>query len=421
MSFLGLVGIPATPVTYPVYQALKAATPALGAAFASAEAAAIAAITLKGAAVLGAGALGWMIGSAIREQLEGNDDPGFVSDWITGGTPNEVVRVQFEFNNGINPPINSEVDVRAPMAGILRKAETANDDVFFMRQINPPADVPMVSFNRAGFPDARIRITGLLKQDGTPAENFKRVPAYPQLPTYTPTRTPVIVPATPRTPPFPITPIVVPTPGNDPDEDNKLREPGVTVQIPELGLQLQYTPTGVRIGRYRSPETAPYDPPKIALPPGTPPPASDPCECDEGESKDDEIICRIKTLQAELLDDGYETDTHLQGPSSYLSEDGLPDEFYRLEISVTEFPANAKRQYYSVDDATVTWVGWLSWNFGSRKSDRIPLQFTQMGFRPPEECTGYTIAMNTACKCSALALTRKKKPYIDNCDNLVLT
>lgn len=415
MSFLGLVGIPATPVSYPVYQALKAASPALGAAFAAAEGAAVGALALKGAAIVGAGALGWMIGSAIREQLGLDNDPGFVSDWVTGGTPNEVVRVQFEFNNGINPPINSEVDVRAPMAGILRKVQTASNDQFFMRQINPPADIQMVSFNREGFPDARIRITGLLKQDGTPAENFKRVPAYPQLPTYEPTRVPVIVPATPRTPAFPITPIVVPTPGNDPDEDNKLREPGITVQIPELGLQIQYSPTGVRFGRYRSPDTEPYDPPKIALPPGSQPPASDPCECDEGESKDEEIICRIKTLQSELLDDGYETETHLQGVSSYHSVDGLPDEFYRLEISVSSFPSNVKRQFYSVDDATVTWVGWLSWNFGSRKSERIFLQFTQLGFSPPPGCQGYTIAMNSGCQCSALALTRRKKDYIDLC------
>lgn len=421
MTFLGLVGIPATPITYPVYQALKIASPALGAAFAGAEAAAIAGLAVQGAAIVGAGALGWMIGSAIREQLGLDEDPGFVSDWITGGTQNEELLINWTFYNGVNAPISSNTVVRAPLAGPLRKVQSPDFDIFYFRQINPAADVPLVSFASQGFPNARIEIGEITKLDGTPAQNLRRVPAYPQKPVFTPVKVPAIVPSTPRTPAFPITPTVVPTPGNDPDEDNKLREPGITVQIPELGLQIQYTPTGVRYGRYRSPETTPYEPPKIALPPGVNPPASDPCPCPEEEGKDEEIICRVKALQDELLDNGYESTETGGGPSSYINIQNLEDEFYLLKVSVASKPSNVKTQSYTGGAPTVYWVGWLSWGVTDRVGDRTFLQFDEMEFIPPPGATGFTVAANDGCTLVAQAFTRKKKAYIDNCDNLVLT
>lgn len=415
MSYLGLVGMPMNTVTYPVYQGLKALSPALGAALAGAEVAAIASLAAQGAAVVGAGALGWMIGTAIREQLLPGEPPLALSTWVSGGVPGEQVNVEFTFYNPPNAPISTNVILTAPFAGVLRRTIGPDFDQFYLRQTAPPAFIEMVSFSPSLSANARVEITALKKLDGTPAENLRKVPVLPQKP-FVPQRYPVVIPATPQYPAIPITPTVVPTPGNDPDEDNKAREPGITVKIPELGLQIQYTPTGVRIGRYTDPETRAFDPPKIGLPPGYPGVAEDPCPCPEdGNNKDEEILCRIKTLQKVLLDDGYITTTNLAGPSSYLSVDGLPDEFYRLEIGVTQKPLNVKTQSYSVADATVEWVGWLSWQFGGRKSDRIFLQFAQMGFSPPPECTGYTIAFNNGCAGNALALTRKKKDYIDLC------
>lgn len=415
MSFLGLVGVPATPVTYPAYQALKALSPALGAAFAAAEGAAIAALAVKGAAIVGAGALGWMIGTAIREQLLPGEPPLELSTWTTGGTPGQTLFIQFTFYSPPNAPINSEVPVTGNFAGVLRRSLGPDSDEFYIRQVAPPLNVPMVAFAPSFNPNARIEITGFRNPDGTPNTTPRKVPVLPQTAPYAPARVPVTIPAFPGSPAFPITPVVVPTPGNDPDEDDRLREPGITVQIPELGLQIQYTPTGVRYGRYSSPETRNFDPPKIGTTPGTPPPATDPCECDEGESKDDEIICRVKTLQEEILNDGYDTDVFPAGPSVFLSTTGLPDEFYLLKIGVASKPANVKTQNYEGGAPTVYWVGWLSWTFTDRQGERIFLQFDEMEFRPPPDCTGYVIAANNGCTLNAQAFTRKKRPYVDAC------
>jgi len=415
MSFLGLVGIPTNTMTYPAYQALKTAAPALASAFASAEAAALLAIASRGSAVLGAGALGWMIGTAIRQGLGLDYEPPELSNYQEAGTPGVPFIVQFTFSSPPNAPINSEVVVEGKVAGPLRETLPGGDDRFYMRQVAPPLNVTMVQFAPSANPDANIQITGFRAVPGFPVPAFAPTPVSPQTTPKEPLKVPAIIPATPGVPAIPITPTVVPTPGNDPDEDDKLREPGVTVKIPELGLQIQYTPTGVRIGAYRDPDTVPFTPPKIPGFPGVRPPASDPCPCPEEGGKDDEIICRIKTIQQKLLDDGYLTATNIAGPSSYLSVDGLPDEFYRLEIGVTQKPVNVKTQYYSVADGTVEWVGWLSWHFGLRKSERIFLQFAEMGFQPPPECTGYTVAFNIGCEGNALALTRRKKDYIDLC------
>lgn len=420
MSFLGLVGVPATPVTYPAYQALKALSPALGAAFAAAEGAAIAALAAKGAAVIGAGALGWMIGTAIREQLLPGEPPLALSTWATGGTPGQTLFVQFTFYSPPNAPINSEVPVTGNFAGVLRESIGADSDRFYIRQIAPPLNVQMVQFAPSFNPDARIEITGFRNPDGTPNTTPRKVPVLPQTTPYVPVRVPVTIPAFPGSPAFPITPVVVPTPGNDPDEDDKLREPGITVQIPELGLQIQYTPTGVRVGRFSSPETRPYDPPKIGVPPGTPPPASDPCECDEGESKDDEIICRIKTLQDEILDDGYTTEQFNGGPSNFIERSGLPDEFYLLKVGVASKPKNVATQSYEGGAPTVYYTGWVSWKFDDRQSERIRLEFDVMEFKPPPGCTGFVLASNRYCTHTTQAFTRKKKDYIDVCDGFVL-
>lgn len=416
MSFLGLVGIPATPLTYPAYQALKALSPALGAAFAGAEAAAIAGIAAQGAAVLGAGALGWMIGTAIREQLLPGEPPLELSTWVNGGVPGEQVSVEFTFYTPPNAPISTNVIVTAPFAGVLRKVRTADDDVFFLRQVSPPLDVFMAQFNRAAQPGARIEITALKKLDGTPAENLRKVPVLPQKPTYAPVTVPTTIPATPQYPAIPITPTVVPTPGNDPDEDDKVVTPGVTVKIPELGLQIRYGPAGVSIGRYKDPFTAPFDAPKITLPPGLPKLAIEPCPCPPIEPPDnDELLCRIKTLQDEILNAGFTLQIRTKGSAQCVTDGGFDADFRFLEVTATTIPANAKRISYPAPGVDTVFVGNMQFVINGSLTEPVPIRGQNQITVVPPEATGYVVSGAFGFQVFARAYLYTKLPYIDLC------
>lgn len=415
MSFLGLVGAPVQTLSYPAYQALKAAAPALGAALSAAEGAAVASLAAQGAAVLGAGALGWMAGRAIANQLGLEDAAPELVPYLKGGNPGQRVRINFLVKQKFNPTLSSSIDVTAPFAGVLRQQLTANDDIYYFLSAAAPAVVAMVQFSRGTGNEPTVEITNFVSLDGQPVTGLKPVPVPRPREPFVPLRYPATVPAFPGTPAFPITPTVVPTPGNDPDEDNKFIEPAITVQIPEIGAQIQFTPTGVRLGGYRNPETIPFTPPKAFIPPGTPPPASDPCPCPEEGGKADEIICRVKTLQTEILDDGYNFTTVIIPAGVGASVTGITTEITQANVFLTQQPLNGKKQSYDAIDSEVVYGGWFSWTKEGRAGERIILNFEENSFYPPPGADGFKYACNDAYEASGSYVKRDKRPYIDLC------
>ncbi len=414
MAFLGLVGAPVTPIPYETFRGLATGS-GFGASTLRAGANAVGFGITRALGLLSAGgALGFFLGQKILEGIEYTEAPLTIRQLYKVPGSEGRIRVQFRFKLTTTPLITDFFEADSPLvAPVSIEASGGTYNVGYLSGANSafsgiyqaaPAQV-----------EVPLEILSVTKVGGAPA-SFQKIPA-PALPIvpFAPIRVPTTVPTLPGQPDFPITPTVIPAPER-PTDDPTQRKPGILVQIPEVGIQLSFYPDGVTIGSYTGVETKPFEEPKFPLPPGNPPPATEPCPCDEGgEGKDDEIICRIKTLQDEILNDGYDLETHLAGESSYISVDGLPDEFFRLEIGVTQAPTNVKTQYYSVADATVEWVGWLSWNIGGRKSERLSLQFRETAYIPPPGCQGYTIAMNSGCLCNALALTRKKKDYVDTC------
>lgn len=414
MVFLGLVGAPVAKVSYETFKGLATGT-GFGASTLRAGAQAAGFGITRAAGLLGlAGAGGFLIGQKILEGIEYTEAPLTIRQLYKVPGNQGRIRATFRFKLTTTPLITDVFEAESPLvAPVSIEASGGTYSVGYLSGANSAfSGIYQAAPAQVEIP---LEIIGVTKVGGAPA-NFQKIPspALPIIP-YAPIRVPTTVPTVPGQPDFPITPTVIPLPERAPDREDTQREPGVLVQIPEAGIQLGFYPSGVSIGSYRSPETEPFEEPKIAPPPGNPPPANDECPCPEGENKDEEIICRIKTLQTELLDDGYNTTTHLQGASNYIEVSDLPDEFYRLEIGVTQKPSNVKTQFYADGDVRVEWVGWLSWMYGSRKGERIFLQFSSTGFRPPPECTGYAIAMNEFCLCNSLALTRKKKDYVDLC------
>lgn len=414
MAFLGFVGAPPTALNYAAYKAAKLASPALAALFAASEAAAVAAMIGNTAAVLGAGAAGFWIGDQILKGLERPETMPNPGDYYEVGAPTFFTSIVYDYydNTGIIFQDNVTQGIKNPVKGTFAR-QNGQGFMFYVLD-GDNTEIPLVG-TTFPVPGQRIVIKGFIKRPGTdPVTPTKKIPSFTPTTPHRPVPVPTFVPL-PGYPSFPITPTPVTTPANDPNEDDKFAEPGVTVKIPELGVQIQYTPAGVRVGRYADNETRLFAPPSPQFPTLPPRAAEEPCPCPEDKGKDDEILCRIKTLQSELLDDGFITTTHFQASARYIEVTSLPDEFYRLEIGVTQKPVNVKTQYYAGGSVKVEWVGWLSWIIGGRKSERIFLQFSDTAFNPPPECQGYAIGMNDGCAASSLALTRKKKDYIDLC------
>jgi hypothetical protein len=227
---------------------------------------------------------------------------------------------------------------------------------------------------------------------------------------------PGLVPISPEIPDFPITPTVIPNPDNEPDEDDdKQKTPGVIVQVPETGQQIVFTPTGVQISRYRSPATEPYEVPKILPPPGSAPPALQDCPCPEPEDKSEEIICRIKTLQKELLDDGFTLDLRTQGPSQCLSANGFNKEFRFLEVTATVVPGNAKRISYPAPGVDSVFIGNIQFEVKGALTEPIPIRTTSQIAVAPLESTGYVVSGAFGFEVRAAAYLYTKKDYVDTC------
>lgn len=414
MAFLGFVGAQPAKIPYQVFNQLASGTGFGGSTLSAAKNAVGFGITRAAGLLSLAGAGGFFIGQQILESIEYQEQPLTIRQLYKINPGQGLIRVRAKVTVQGQGETIFENDFPSPVV-IPVSVQRSGDQFAYGAFVGP--NLEFIGYVQATPQQilSPLEVISVTKIDGSPA-SFQKIPA-PALPVvpYAPIRLPTTVPTQPGQPDFPITPTVIPLPEPTTPEEEKQREPGVLVQIPELGIQLGFFPSGVSIGQYRSPATQPFEEPKYAPPPTNPPPATDPCPCDEGESKDEEIICRIKTLQEEVLDDGYDTNTFPAGPSVFLSAQGLPDEFFLLKIGVASKPANVKTQNYEGGAPTVYWVGWLSWTFTDRQGERIFLQFDEMEFAPPPGCTGYVIAANSGCTLNAQAFTRKKRPYIDAC------
>lgn len=414
MPVLGFVATPPSPITYDAFDALAARASAYGRSLAAARQAAQFALLRGAGVVVGGGLFGYAIGQAIMDRVSQETLEIPVRQlYKTAGNQGNI-RVQatvtlvgsgeINFDNVFPSPVVMPIALEAT-GGTLRYGALVGDPVQFVGYFQAAPDQILSPF----------RVTSLTKQNGDPA-NFQKIPA-PALPLvpYAPVKVPALIPSFPGEPDFPITPTVVPAPENDPDEDNKNGEPGVIVQIPELGTQIKFTPTGVTIGRYKSPETEPTEEPRVPFPPNTPPPATDVCPCPEDADKSKEIICRVKTLQKELLDDGYTFNTTIIPAGTGGSGTVTTGELVQANVFVTSYPSNIKKQPYPAFDSDVIWAGWFSWTKEGRAGERIPLQFEDNSFYPPPECDGFKYAFNYGVEGSGSFVTRVKKPYIDLC------
>ncbi len=414
---LALIAPPGAALTYSAYKALKAAGSVLGAVLAAAETAALGALAAKTALAVGAGVGGFMLGQAILANLAPETSMPDMGEYIEAGVPGGFAYLVFDFFiDGVKVRDAAESQYfSTPAKGIFMRVEGGGTVWFMLDGQNQRANIVEVSNTTSGTNFKLLDIRASASQALTPT---KRLPSY--VPSRPDTPVPLApIPITiPGTQPFPITPLVVPNPGNEPGQDNEERPPGVIVQIPQTGQQITYSPDGVRISNYASPATRPFIVPQMPIPPGNK--IAAPACCDDGggdpPSPDlTEIICRIKTLQKEILDDGTNR-INGQTPNAaagFFEE--LDGDFYKVTVNVTQKPANLRIQSSTAPANDVWYVGWFAWVENGFPGERIPLHFQAQTFLPPPGITGFMYQVNAGCLATGQWQRRTKRPYIDLC------
>lgn len=411
---LTFAGEAAADLAYPAYNALKNIAPTFAALAEAAEAAAVAAALADGALVLGAGLAGYAIGQAILAQLRETPDPLPSQNAWKGGNPGTQIRVlahsirpadgRTDFVNVFDAPIVCPVFIYNG-GGIYQAGVIAG---------NPAAFVGYVSGSPTAFTEM-LTIDSVETVSGTPDPTLFKQPTLPLKPAPDVPKLPAIVPFPGYPDGIPITPTVIPNPNNNPDGDDTATQPGIMVKIPEAGMQFEFNPTGVRVGRYTAPETKPFELPKLPPPPTTPKTATEPCPCPESKVDLTEVICRLKALESGLLSDGFEYTTHVGGSGQGAVVTGIADELVYAEIQVTAFPPSERTQRSATGTPTVYFIGWFSWMVGNFPSERIPISYLNHNFIAPPNATGYMYSLHDFCSADSRYVTRKGKDYVDNC------
>jgi hypothetical protein len=409
-----IIGEAASYFTYGAFKASADAGGFLGGVLSASRAAAIAAIVAEGALVAGAGLAGFAIGQQILRNLEYTGPDPTIRQFYKAPPGVGNLRV-FAISKFVNQPeVNYENVFPSPVVipvsfetqGSVRQGALVGPNSTFVPYLQAGRDLI----------ERGLEVISITAENGSPVPNLLKLPTYAPVFPVSPFKLPTLVPIAPGIPDFPITPTVVPNPANEPDqEDDKAKTPGVIVQIPETGQQITFTPTGVSIQRYRSPATEPFENPKVPPPPNTPKPAEQECPCPEGENKDEEIICRIKTLQKEILDDGFLESLQTFGGAQSFEVLNLGAGFYKVETNATVVPANAKRISYPAPGKDTVFVGNLQWIISGVVTEPVPIRGVRQIMLAPEGARGYVVSGAFGFQINSIAYSRTKKDFIDLC------
>lgn len=210
-----------------------------------------------------------------------------------------------------------------------------------------------------------------------------------------------------------VTPTVYPTQKSQPGQHpGQKTPPGVMVRVPEAGMTIVFNPTSIVIS-YEVPSESQFvaAPPinintKISYP-------EDPCHCHD--NRPDEILCRVKRLQKDLLKDGYQYAFHPGVSGQGGKQDTGTDELVDVEVNITSFPITERTQPAAPDTPTVYFIGWFSWLVGGHPGERIAISYLQTCFLAPPNANGYMFSLHEGCSANSDYYTRTPKPYVDNC------
>lgn len=244
-----------------------------------------------------------------------------------------------------------------------------------------------------------------------------------QNPTYNlglPQLSPLIFPTTinPGTglQPLIITPTVIPNEQTNPTVPEEQKVPyGITVKVPEAGLQYQFTPAGVAITNYVPTLNANQGLrfTNIIQPPQKP--ATEECPCPPCNVDLTKIECILGELEKGLLDDGYDYTVH-GGPSGNSGTQSITtDEPYSVSFAVTSKPTTARIESGGTGSPQVVFSGWWSQIINGSQSQRIPIHYEQTTFLLEKAASGYCYCFYVGFDGTSGYTTRKRRDFHSTC------
>jgi hypothetical protein len=382
---------------------VEAATPAAEAVAAAGEVAATASAAAP-ALILGAGLLGWEIGTQLRKTFTPDDTTPFPapSKPFSGGQLNIRYRVTSEWQL-TSVGIQSDVaTLTGPIQGYAEgdySPGSASSAHYWWLRFGPTAQAygPRLVDDDIVVPP---RITGLVPLDPLPKPDTDPPYAYPpgifDPGVLNPT---IAIPGMPGSPEFPgeIVPFRRPSgPDEAPEtEPNQEEDPKVIVKIPGLGTQVTFEPTGVGLQGYNPGPDAEQQPQKD--PRQNPPKAATTvcdCPCDVSE-----VLAKIKEVKDEEDDikklvTPKEYDSHI---AVRLSGHGgsftLQPLCRAVRVQVTVTPANAS-SYDGSGGPDIYLCGWHA--FGAASvfgGERIPIQYLDNVYLCPDRAGTFTFGL----------------------------
>lgn len=417
MVTLAFVPTAVAPVAYPAFNAIAATGGVLGGTYAAAKTVALGAIAAGAAAVLGAGIGGYLLGEAIMRGLEVPPILPDMGEYFEAGNPQQLLRITFDYfvdGNQIASDQFSQFLV-APVKGIFFTAENNSSTWYVFDGNGQKQNIISTAGQTQG---TRFELKGFVNNQNQTIAPTKRLPSYvPKNPSRPAPGVPVPI-TVPGVPVFPVTPRTVPNPGNDEPEENEERQPGLIVQIPETGQQFNFTPQGVQITNYNAPNREAFRVPPPILPPSGKAATTRCCDSEPPECPEvnlDEVICRIKTLQDELLDDGFDNINGQTEDGNSGFYEALDGDFHKVRITITQWPSNLRVQPSTSPALDVWYVGWFSWVVNGFPCERQYIHFREHEFLAPPNVTGFMYQTNFGCKAVGRWQRKTKREYVDLC------
>lgn len=399
-------------ISYEEAGALAAGSTTLGEALAVTGEVAAAAVVAEPLLIVGAGLAAGMAAEAILNKLNPSaPKPQYRNNRATGGRIGGNYIVEFMYKVQGRAETTNSVYANGPIEGIRADPTSGGGTNWVL--VAGGTTVGLLEADPTVV-EQQPQITNITKNDGSPSDGPLINPSWDSpggivLPTPTPRN--IAIPG--LTDPYPITPYVLPSqrrqPGTQPQTPVS---PGVTVWVPELGLVVNYNPTNVNIVFTQPATTGNIIAPPIQVDTKFHYPEN-PCHCPDANTA--EIICRLKRLQTDLLDNGY-TYNSVAGPTGESGTvDGITDPLYAVEIDVNTKPSNARTEYGGGNAPDLVYSGWLEWRRNGRCTTRQRIDFLNTVHFAPSGADGFAYTVYGGFSASSSYITKVKKPYVDNC------
>lgn len=398
--------------------AVEAGVPAMQAARVAAQAA-VPALASAPMLLLGAGVLGFSIGTQIKQAF-GIDTPiPQPTTPFQGGQTNGRYQVVVDGQvTGVNIYPITFGNIAGPIVGIKSTYDATSFPeprfrygLFFDggAQGAPVGDLKEDDIQVAPYIQSLTRIDA-------PDGPKNPVPEYPLAPFDPGILNPTVpFPYLPGNPEYPVEIVPFKRPGGTPSapvtNPGQEEEPKVTVNIPDLGISIDFDKDGVTPRAY-NPQAYPapqkQNDPRVSPPTRPPTTCECPCDLDPVLDKLDEIKEELDDVKECACEPEYtNVIVGLGGGQSLVAT--LPVDTVSVTLTLSQIPETARTQS-GVAALDVIYAGWYAFSDGTgRGGERLPVHYANNTYFPPERATVFSYTLYEGFSATLSATKRVKQ------------